>query len=195
MTNMNIEELNKLIKTCFKCRLSETKVNTLCGEGDLNAEIMLIALAPGENEDREDKMFIGPSGKVLDELLLAADIKRENIYMTNLIKCMLPKNRRPKQAEIEICSRYLDEEIELINPELLVPLGYYAAKYILQKYSYNILSKTEFNKVYGNIFSAGKRKIFPLHHPAAILYNNSFKEGITRNYCRIKIVSKGLHKN
>ena len=160
MTNMNIEELNKLIKNCFKCRLSETKVNTLCGEGDLNAEIMLIALAPGENEDREDKMFIGPSGKVLDELLLASDIKRENIYITNLIKCMLPKNRRPKQAEIEICSRYLDEEIELINPELLVPLGYYASKYILQKYSYNILSKTEFNKVYGNIFLPGKGKYF-----------------------------------
>ena len=93
MTNMNIEELNKLIKNCFKCRLSETKVNTLCGEGDLNAEIMLIALAPGENEDREDKMFIGPSGKVLDELLLASDIKRENIYITNLIKCMLPKKQ------------------------------------------------------------------------------------------------------
>ncbi len=192
---MNIEELNKLMKQCSRCRLSETRINTLCGEGDLNAEIMLIALAPGENEDREDKMFIGASGKVLDELLFKAEIKRNNIYMTNLIKCTLPKNRRPKQAEIEICSRYLDEEIELINPELLVPLGYYASKYILQKYSYNIQSKTEFRKVYGNIYSAGIRKIFPLHHPAAILYNSSYKEGITKNYCRINMIYEDLHKN
>jgi len=82
---MEIDELNKMIKECKKCRLSETRMNAICGEGNLNAKIMLIAQAPGEKEDKEGRMFIGPSGKVLDELLSTAGIKRDEIYMTNLI--------------------------------------------------------------------------------------------------------------
>jgi len=87
---MEIDELNRMIKGCKKCRLSETRMNAICGEGNLNAKIMLIAQAPGEREDREGKMFVGPSGKVLDELLNKAGIKRHEIYMTNLIIVILP---------------------------------------------------------------------------------------------------------
>ena len=93
---MKIDELNKRIKGCKRCRLSEARRNAICGEGNLNARVMLIAQAPGENEDREGRMFVGPSGKVLDELLKSAGISRQAIYMTNLIKCMLPKYRRFK---------------------------------------------------------------------------------------------------
>ena len=119
-----IEVLNEQIRRCNKCRLVETRTNALCGEGNLHAQIMLIAQAPGKNEDREGRMFIGPSGKVLDELLKTIRIDRKEIYMTNLIKCMLPKNRKPKFDEIGACSRYLDREIELIDPDILAPLGY-----------------------------------------------------------------------
>lgn len=87
--------LNAEIRTCRRCRLAKSRINALCGEGDLHAELMLIAQAPGEKEDREGKMFISPSGRVLDELLAGVGIQREKIYMTNLIKCMLPKNRKP----------------------------------------------------------------------------------------------------
>ena len=90
--------------------MTKTRTNVLCGEGNLYAELMLIAQAPGEQEDKEDKMFIGPSGKVLDGLLKSIRIDRKEIFMTNLIKCMLPKNREPKTDEIATCSQYLDRE-------------------------------------------------------------------------------------
>ena len=124
ITAMEIKRLNEEIRACNKCRLFETRITALSGEGNLNARLMLIAQAPGENEDQEGIMFIGPSGKVLNELLQISDVDRKEIYMTNLVKCMLPKYRKPKQDEIDICSSYLDREIELIDPKILVPLGH-----------------------------------------------------------------------
>ena len=183
-----MENLNKEIRKCNRCRLSETRINALCGEGNLNTNLMLIAQAPGENEDREGKMFIGPSGKVLDELLRIANIDRKEIYMTNLVKCMLPKYRRPKRDEIEICSKYLDKEIELINPALIAPLGHYATKYIFEKYALCLPSKPEFHKIYGKVFLAGDRKILPLQHPAAMLYNPSVKEEMIKNYRKMRVL-------
>ena len=187
---MKISELNKRIKKCNKCGLYETRINALCGEGNLKAKLMLIAQAPGENEDKQGRMFIGPSGKVLDELLEKAQIKRKEIYMTNLIKCALPKNRKPKQDEIEICCKYLEQEIALINPDFLVPLGFYVTKYIFEKYSFPQFSKKEFHEIIGKIVLADKRKIFPLTHPAALLYNDSFKDIVVKNYKKLKILSQ-----
>jgi len=123
-------------------------MNAICREGNLNAKIILIAQAPGEKEDKENKegrMFIGPSEKVLDELLNTAGIKRDEIYMTNLIKCMLSKCKKPKQDEIEACSYYLNEEIKLVNPEILVPLGYHATRYIFLWYSVTCKSRIFFH--------------------------------------------------
>jgi len=165
---LNIQKLNKEIVKCRKCRLSETRIYALCGEGNLNAKLMLIAQAPGENEDREGIMFIGPSGQILDELLQISAVDREELYMTNLVKCMLPKNRKPKQDEIDMCSHYLDEEIVLTNPEILVPLGHYATTCVFKKYDLPVPSKQEFYTVYGMLFLSGKRKILPLQHPAAL---------------------------
>jgi len=151
---------------------------------------MLIAQAPGENEDREGKMFIGPSGRVLNELLRSAEISRQEIYMTNLIKCMLPKYRKPKQDEIEACSRYLNKEIELINPQVLVPLGYYATKYIFQRYGIFLPEKKEFSLVYRRLFLAKKKKIFSLPHPAVLLYNPDLKQDLIKSYRKLKVLSK-----
>ncbi len=187
---MNIQDLNKDIAKCNKCRLSKTRIHALCGEGNLNAKLMLIAQAPGENEDREGIMFIGPSGKVLDELLQISKVEREELYMTNLVKCMLPKNRKPKQDEIDMCSSYLDEEIELINPEILVPLGHYATTYVFKKYDLPVQSKQDFYTVYGRLFLSGNRKILPLQHPAAVCHNASLKDELVKNYHKLKVLSK-----
>jgi uracil-DNA glycosylase len=184
-----IEELNRDIRKCKKCRLAETRLNALCGEGNLNARLMLIAQAPGEKEDREGKMFIGPSGKILDELLEEAGVSRSEIYITNLIKCMLPGYRKPKQDEIDTCSQYLDKEIELINPAFVVPLGYYATRYISGKYGIPVLPKPEFNSVYSRIFLTYSRKVFPLQHPAAILHNDSVRGELIKNYRKLKVLS------
>jgi len=187
---LKIQELNAEIKRCNKCRLSETRINALCGEGDLNAKLMIVAQAPGENEDGEGIMFIGPSGKVLDELLRISDIDREELYMTNLVKCMLPKYRKPKQDEIDMCSGYLDSEIELINPEILAPLGHYATIYLFKKYNLLLPSKREFYTVYGKLFLTNSRKILPLQHPAAVLRNPDIKDVLVKNYHKLKVLSK-----
>jgi len=188
--DMKIDELNKRIKECRKCRLSETRMNAVCGEGNLNAEIMLVAQAPGEKEDKEGRMFIGPSGKVLDELLKSAGISRQAVYMTNLIKCALPKYRKPKQDEIEACSCYLDEEIELIDPRILAPLGYCAARYIFQKYGLLSPSKSEFSSIHGKLFLADDKKILPLPHPAVLLHNADFEQDLKKSYRKLQVASK-----
>ena len=181
-----IEKLKEEIRRCNKCNLAETRVNALCGEGNLNAELMLIAQAPGEKEDKEGKMFIGPSGKVLDELLRTVHINRKEIYMTNLIKCMLPKYRKPKREEIEICSQYLDREIELISPDILASLGYYATRYIFEKYYFPLPTRQEFKEVCGKAFETEGKKIIPVQHPAALLHNSAIKEDVLRNYRKMK---------
>jgi len=185
---LKIQELNAEIKRCNKCRLSETRINAICGEGNLDAKLMLVAQAPGENEDREGEMFIGPSGKVLDELLHKTGVKRETLYMTNLVKCMLPKYRKPKKDEIDMCSDYLDREIELINPEILAPLGHYATSYIFKKYSLPLPSKQDFYNIYGKLLLVGNRKILPLQHPAAMLYHPHIKDEMKKNYHKLKVV-------
>lgn len=183
---MKLDSMNNEIKQCEKCRLSKSRINALCGEGDLNAKLMLIAQAPGEKEDREGRMFIGPSGKVLDELLEMANINRKEIYMTNLLKCMLPKYRKPKRDEIEICSAYLDKEIELIGPKILAPLGFHAIKYIFEKYEIALPPKPDFHKIFGEVFLSGDKKIIPLQHPASVLYNHSIKAVLIKNYSKMK---------
>ena len=190
------QDLKTEIKNCNKCRLADTQTQSLCGEGSLHAGLMLIAQAPGENEDREGRMFIGPSGKVLNDLLRMVYIDRKEIYMTNLIKCMLPQNRKPKSDEIATCSQYLDREIELIHPEILAPLGYYATRYILEKYGIPLPVKREFREVYGNVLEGDGKKIIPLQHPAAVLHDISIKNVMVTNYRKMQVLyMSALEKN
>lgn len=178
-------DLNEAIRRCRRCRLSQTRIHAICGEGNRYARLMLVAQAPGRKEDMEDRMFIGPSGQVLDALLQASQIDRKTIYMTNLVKCMLPKYRRPRSDEIAACSPYLEREIELVNPQLLAPLGYYASRYILGKFKLPLPSKPEFRQVYGNVFEASGKRILPLQHPAAELYDPSIHPVLATNYRRL----------
>jgi DNA polymerase len=180
-----LDDLNNAIRRCDRCRLYQTRIHAVCGEGNCYAELMLIAQAPGKNEDLEGRMFIGPSGQVLDDLLRSSRIDREAIYMTNLVKCMLPKYRRPKSDEIEACSPYLDKEIKLVNPELLAPLGHFATRYILGKFMSTLPPKAEFKQVYGKVFNANGKRIIPLQHPAAILYDHRIENVLMNNYRKL----------
>lgn len=185
-TQAQLKALNQEVRNCQRCNLAETRTHALCGEGNAHAALMLIAQAPGETEDREGRMFIGPSGKVLDELLRDVQIDRNELYMTNLVKCMLPKYRRPKLQEIERCSRYLDREITLVNPRILASLGYYATRYLFEKYAFPLPPKPEFQAVYGKVLAADDKQIIPLQHPAALLYDGSIQEAMVKNYRGMK---------
>ena len=190
MRSIEIGKLNRKIRNCQRCRLAKNRTNAICGEGNLHAKLMLIAQAPGEKEDKENRMFVGPSGEILDELLNKAEINREEVYMTNLIKCMLPKYRKPKQDEIEACSYYLDEEIKLIDPKVLVPLGYYATRYIFQKYGIQQPTKAEFHPVFGKLLLGKDKKILPLPHPAVLLYNPESKQDVIKKYRKLRVLNK-----
>jgi len=183
-----IEELGSRIRGCHRCRLARTRRHALAGEGDPGSRIMLVALSPGEKEDRRNRMFIGPSGEVLNRLLNAARVKREEVYMTNLIKCNLPKNRRPRRDEIESCRIFLDQEINLIKPAVIVPLGFYATRYVLQKFHASVPeTRRDFATIYGKLVYSSDQKIFPLPHPASLLYNPAFEPATRKQYRKLRV--------
>lgn len=176
--------LNSEIRKCRKCRLWTTRMHALPGEGKISSRLTLVAQAPGYNEDREGRMFIGPSGKKLDEMFTEIGVEREEIFMTNILRCVLPKGGRPRQDEIEACTPYLDREIDLINPKIISTLGYFAARYVFKKY--DIESELRFPEVCGRVFSSSDKTIVPLRHPAALLYDNSLYRKMVKNYSELR---------
>ena len=183
----SLDVLNYQIRACEKCRLSVTRKHALTGEGNIDAHIMFVALSPGVKEDSQNRMFVGPSGQVFNKLLHAAGIDRELVFMTNLVKCMLPKNRKPKMDEIQVCSYFLNEELSIILPEVIVPLGAYATRAILTKYHTDPQStEMSFTNINGKLLSINNKKIFPLPHPASLLYNPSFEPDTIEKYKNLK---------
>lgn len=182
----SLDVLNYQIRVCAKCRLAETRKNALTGEGNIQASILFVALSPGSKEDTGNRMFIGPSGQVFNRLLQAAGIEREAVYMTNLVKCTLPKNRKPSQQEIEACSAFLDDEIRIIQPKIIAPLGFYATRSVLQKFQPEAAPDINFKAINGQVLQRGSTNIFPLTHPSALLYNPAYEPATRENYIKLK---------
>jgi len=182
----SLDTLNYQIRVCKKCRLSETRKNALTGEGNIGGRILFVALSPGSKEDSGNRMFIGPSGQVFNRLLQAAGIERNAVYMTNLVKCTLPKNRKPSQLEIDACSGFLDDEIRIIQPQIIAPLGYYATRSVINKYQDTGSPQINFKAINGRLLNINGMKIFPLTHPSALLYNPAFEPETRQNYIRLK---------
>lgn len=177
------------IENCSKCSLFETRKNALSFEGNTEARVMLVAQAPGEKEDTEGRMFVGPTGKALDELFDELGLERNNFYLTNLIKCMLPDYRKPKKEEIETCSEFLDREIELVNPQIISPLGYYSTLYICDKYNYNVSDRREdLENLYGRLLLTHGKKIYPLIHPTSLIFDTVDKVRVKKDYAKLKIL-------
>jgi len=129
--NTNLQTLDAVIKNCKKCKLHETRINTVFGDGSTNAKVMIIGEAPGKDEDISGKPFVGRAGKLLTEILSSINLERKDVFITNTVKCRPPENRNPHDDEIKSCSGYLDEQINLINPKVIVLLGKIAANRIL----------------------------------------------------------------
>ena len=183
----SLEVLNAQIRVCEKCALSMTRKHALTGEGNSDASILFVALSPGAKEDIANEMFIGPSGKVFNKLLQEAGIERQSVHMTNLVKCILPKNRKPTWQEIKLCSSFLDDEISIVQPQIIVPLGYYATRSILTKYHADpSREEMSFKYINGKLLVLDGIKIFPLTHPSALLYNPSFEPGTKAKYIKLK---------
>ena len=186
---VRLDAIKTEILSCGRCPLALTRNRSLPGQGDPNARIMLVAQAPGTTEDRQGSMFIGPSGRILQELLAAAEIKIDQVFMTNLIKCRLPSNRRPKTVEIQECSYFLHTEIAIIRPEIIVPLGFYATRHIMQTYGIAIPDRRNgFYDLCGTLYLGNAQKIFPLPHPSSLLHNPAGREGMLKKYAGLKVL-------
>lgn len=145
------------------------------GEGSGRAKIMFVGEAPGRNEAKSGRPFCGAAGKVLDELLAHVGIKREEVFITNIVKDRPPQNRDPLPKEIAAYAPYLDRQIEIIQPKVIVGLGRFSAKYLLQKFGLEKEAAEPIGRLHGMVFPAralyGEIKIVALYHPAVAVYN------------------------
>ena len=181
---MKTEKLNKLKQdclTCKKCILGETRNNIVFSDGNPeSAKAILIGEAPGENEDKTGTPFVGRAGKLLNEFLGKAGISREkDLYIINTVKCRPPKNRVPSDEEKKLCEDYLLQQIEIINPEIMIFCGATALKSFYDK-------KVAISKIRGEVLEieiGGKtRKCIPIFHPSYLLRYHSLEEGSPRYY-------------
>jgi len=171
-----LAELSSRILSCTRCPLHLSRLHAVPGEGSPNALLVLVGEAPGYNEDREGRPFVGQAGKILDELLALAGLEREQVYITNLVKCRPPRNRPPRKGEIETCSSYLAHALRILGPRVLVPLGRYSLSFCL---GMGGLDSRPISEVHGRRFETvmdwGGVELFPMYHPAVALYTNGMK--------------------
>ncbi len=171
-----IKQLKQNVADCKKCELWKTRKNPVVGNGSLNAKVMFIGEAPGYHEDMQGVPFVGRAGKIFDELLQSIELKREEVYVCNILKCRPPDNRNPFDSEIKACTPYLDRQITAIKPKVIGTLGNFSTSYILQKFG---LEVEKIGKIHGKIFHIKNllfdAEIIPLYHPAAATYNPNMK--------------------
>ncbi len=161
------------------------------GQGNHAAAIMFVGEAPGKNEAMTSKPFCGAAGRILDELLASADIKREDVYITNIVKDRPPGNRDPLPQEIEAYAPFLDRQIDIIQPKIIATLGRFSMAYLMKKFGLE-LELDVISKIHGKIFegeaSYGKIKLIPLYHPAVAIYNPNTKETLKKDFQLLRSV-------
>lgn len=186
-------KIAKLAEQCKECNLYNSRKKPVVGEGSLDAKVLFIGEAPGRNEDIQGRPFVGRAGEILDELLDSIGIKRSEVFVVNTLKCRPPDNRNPLQSEIESCRKYLDRQIEIIKPKVIVTLGNFASSYIFEKFG---LKYDKISKIHGKIFRVntifGKLSIIPLYHPAVATYNINTKKTLLDDF---KLVKKAIEES
>ncbi len=173
-----LEKVIAEIAQCQKCPLSRGRNQTVPGEGPADSRLMFIGEAPGFHEDRLGRPFVGAAGQFLEQLLGSIGLTREQVYICNVIKCRPPNNRDPLPEEIEACRSYLDRQIELIRPRVVVTLG----RYSMARYFPN----ATISQIHGRPKKIGDVLFLPLFHPAAALHQPRFKAAIEQDFMVIK---------
>jgi len=190
-----LEEALREALNCRKCRLSESRTRVVFGEGDLKTSVMLIGEAPGFNEDKEGRPFVGQAGKFLNETLLkVAGLERSSVYVTNVVKCRPPGNREPADDEIEACFQYLSIQMKIIRPKVIITLGNVATNTLFRKFN---IKPAPMGSIHGKVFdvstlSYGSFKIIPSYHPASALYNPGMSKVIIEDWMQIGTIVKSL---
>lgn len=176
------EDLVQRISSCTQCALSRGRTNAVPGEGSLTPKVMFIGEAPGFHEDKQGRPFVGPAGQFLDQLLASVGMKREDVYITNVVKCRPPNNRDPLPGEVEACRGYLDAQIEFLKPKVIVTLGRHSLASFFQK--------EPISKARGKPRLWNGITVLPMYHPAAALHQQSLRSIIEDDFKGLPAVLK-----
>jgi DNA polymerase len=173
----SLEQVAAEVKACRRCPLAGGRRNAVPGEGPANARIMFIGEGPGFHEDAQGRPFVGASGQYLEELLGEIGLKRSQVYIANVIKCRPPGNRDPEPAELTACRDYLDRQIALIQPSVIVTLG----RFSMQRY----FPGESITRIHGRPRRVGNVYYYPMFHPAAALRNPAWRQEMSKDIQRI----------
>jgi uracil-DNA glycosylase family 4 len=181
-----MRELEAQVRTCPLCRLAKTRTNAVPGEGDYGAEVMFIGEGPGYHEDRQGRPFVGNAGQFLNELLGLAGLSRHDVYITNVVKCRPPNNRDPNPDEIAACAPYLDRQIALINPRIIVTLGRYSMS--------RFFPGERISQIHGMARMVEGRLCVAMYHPAAGLHQASLADVIRSDFRKLPLFIEQARK-
>lgn len=173
----SLEQIASEVAVCTKCPLHASRVKAVPGEGPLNAQIMFIGEGPGFHENQSGRPFVGAAGDFLNELLHSIGLKREDVFICNVVKCRPPGNRDPEPNEIEACRDYLDRQIALINPRVIVTLG----RYSMARW----FPAARISAIHGKPRQVGKFLVVPMYHPAAALHQPSLRQEVEDDFGRL----------
>lgn len=175
------EQLRSSVINCHLCNLSKTRKNVVFGEGNKNARLMFIGEAPGASEDESGKVFVGRAGNLLTNIIeKVLNLRREDVYIANILKCRPPTNRVPNMEEVSACKPYLLQQIEMVNPEVIVALGSTSFHHLTGEY------ETHISKVRGEVLQLGNAKLIPTFHPNFLLRNPSSKKDVFQDMLKVK---------
>ncbi len=174
-----VGQIREELGDCTRCKLHSTRSNIVYGAGDPCAELMFVGEAPGRDEDQQGVPFVGRAGQLLTKIIEAIDLRREDVYIANVVKCRPPKNRNPEPDEIETCQPYLFAQIDAIQPKVVVALGAFAVKTLLQ-------SDESISKLRGRTFDYRGAKLIPTFHPAYLLRSPEKKADVWEDMKKVR---------
>jgi DNA polymerase len=186
MKKENLEQIKEAIAACKKCDLCKGRTNIVPGDGSFDAETMLVGEAPGKTEDEQGKPFVGAAGKILSSLLESIGLKREDVYITNVVKCRPPMNRDPLPEEVACCSDYLSKEVDIIKPKIIVLLGRHAMD--------RFLPGLKISKDHGQPKRRNGQVYFPVYHPAATIYHQALRADLEHDFKKIPKIIEAIGK-
>jgi uracil-DNA glycosylase family 4 len=186
MAKEGLESIAEEIRRCQLCPLHRERINPVPGEGAPNARLMFIGEAPGAEEDRQGRPFVGAAGKLLNETMAKVGLRREDVFITNVVKCRPPGNREPTSEEVKACLPYLSRQIDLIDPKMICLLGNTAIKALLGEPKAGMRGKS---------LEKNGRFFFPTIHPAAAIYNPRLKVVLEVHLTKLKALMELEGKN
>ena len=175
----SLSELKDIALDCSRCGLREGCTQVVFGSGNKNADLMFVGEGPGKDEDLQGTPFVGKAGQLLDKILEAAEINKEEVYISNIVKCRPPGNRKPTKQEMKTCLWILAQEIKIISPKLIVPLGSTALKGLLD-------AQGKITKVRGDWVERNGKYFLPTFHPAALLRDEMKKAPVWKDFRKLK---------